>query len=175
MLAKKKFEELKQLQNNQLLDKKILEAIKLDLIHKKEVNEDEVPKDLKPISESYMNKVLKNEVEGSISYYIVKERYDAQLQKTVRDHTKISLVEDFDDYYDEIMNLSKEVGANPTNMTYGFILMIGWIILLIGIIGGVVIMSEVFEIGFAAIISTSSFAAILFGIAEIIKRISDKK
>jgi hypothetical protein len=73
------------------------------------------------------------------------------------------------------MNLSKEVIENPTNLTYGFILTIAWIILLIGIIGGVVIMSEVFEIGFEAIISTSSFAAILFGIAEIIKRMNDKK
>ena len=175
MLAKKKFEELKQLQNNQLLEKKILEAIKLDLIHKKEVNEDEVPKDLKPISESYMNKVLKNEVEDSISYYLVKERYDAQLQNTVRDYTIISLVEDFDDYYDKIINLTKEVVENPTNLTYGFILMIAWIILLIGIMGGVLIMLESFEIGFATIISTSSFAAILFGIAKIIELISDKK
>jgi len=179
MLAKKKFEELKQLQNNKLLDLKIIEAIKLDLIREIEINKNDLPKKAKKIYQSISGsyyEVLKNEADGNISYYLLKDGYDERKTRTYkRYYLNISLVEDFDDYYDKILNLTKEGPKNSTNLTYGFIQIIAWIILLIGIIGGVVIMSEVFEIGFATIISTSAFAAILFGIAKIIELISEKK
>jgi hypothetical protein len=175
MLAKTKLESLKKVKSNQELDKKILEAIDLDLIDKKEIAESDVPKDLKTVLDTYVSKVLKSEVGDEVSYYFVKESYDSKLQKTVREYTKISLVEDFDLYYEEIKSLTQDVKEKKTSVTYNFIMTFAWIIFLLGMIGGVVIVSEAVEIGLAAIISTSAFAAILFGLAKIIKLLSDKK
>jgi hypothetical protein len=180
MLAKKKFEELKQLQNNQLLDKKILEAIKLDLLHKEGIDKDEIPKKLKKIFErvnekGLFQKLLKQEVEGIASYYFIEDRNDSKTKKILREYFKVSLVEDFDEYYEEIVKISKRNSNSDTSATYGFILITASIILIIGVLGGLAVMSESIELGLGAIISTSAFAAILFGIANIIKLLSDKK
>jgi hypothetical protein len=175
MLAKTKLEALKKVKSNQELDKKILEAIELDLIDKKEINESDVPKDLKTVLDTYVSKVLKSEAGEEVSYYLVKESYDSKLQKTVREYTKVSLVEDFDLYYEEIKLLLEDVKEKKTHVTYNFIMTFAWIICSIGLISGIVMISEAVLIGLGTIISTSAFSAILFGIANIIKLLNDKK
>ena len=170
MLAKTKLEQLKHINRQKQLDKMILEAIKLDLIDKKEIKEEEVPKELVVISESYLKKVSKHEHEHQVTYYVTEERYDQQLSKTVRTFTLISIVEDFEEYYQDILNITKEE-EKESNTTYLFLMTIAWTIMIIGVAGGLVLMSQVVEIGFGAMLSTSAFSAILFGIAKIIKLI----
>ena len=175
MLAKDKLEQLKQEKEKNLMDQKIIDAVLFDLLIKVDVSSDIIPNDAQVILDSYHSKVFKVENDGTQVYYIMQTNYDPQLSKTVRSFQQVSLVEDFDVYYDEIKNFKQsKTYINPKgNGIYNFVTVIASIILILGIIGGLFTFSISVEIGLAAIISTASFSAILFGIAKIIDLLSE--
>lgn len=177
MLAKVKLDQLKKEIEDKELDKKMLNAIALDLVSKKEVSPDTVPDDAKVISGTYDEKIFKVERDQSPLYFLGKSRYDSTASRAVRDYQQISLVEDFDTYYEEIKSLENtKTDANIEGKgTYYFVFTIAVIILLLGIIGGLIMFGISVEIGLAAIISTASFSAILFGIAKIIDLLSEQQ
>lgn len=176
MLAKVKLDQLKQEKEKNLMDQKIIDAVLFDLLIKVDVSSDTIPNDAQVILDSYHYKVFKVENEGTAIYYIMQTNYDPQLSKTVRSFQQISLVEDFDAYYGEIKSFNSTVHHSKVQGKgiYTFVLAIAIIILSLGLIGGFIIISELDTvIGLAAMISTVSFAAILFGIAKIIDLLSE--
>ena len=177
MLAKVKLDQLKKEIEDKELDKKVLDAISLDLVSKKEVSSEEIPDAAVVISGTYEKKILKVVRDQSSLYFLVKSQYDSTAARTVRDYQQISLVEDFDNYYEEIKSLENtKTDANIEGKgTYYFVFTIAVIILLLGFIGGLIMFGISFEIGLAAIISTASFSAILFGIAKIIDLLSEQQ
>ena len=172
MLAKDKLEQLKQAKEQEALDRKILDAISLDLIIKEEVSINAVPKEVKILFVNETTKVAKDDRSKETVYYLGDILFGSV--KTVY---QVIPVEDFDSYYEEIknlMNTSKKAKGTGSGI-YNFIMVIASIIMLLGIIGGLVMFELSVEIGLAAIISTASFSAILFGIAKIIDLLSKQQ
>ena len=178
MLAKERLRIMKQEIEKRYTELKIIDASTLDLLDRIDIPMEKVPKDGRVIFESPNKKIVSDKNDKKTSFYLIQEGYNSELGYYVKKYQEISLVEDFDVYYEEIKILKQKLlneGEKKSKTTYYFIMTLASIILIIGGIGSLALLGISIELGIATIISTAIFPAILYGIAKIIDLLSNQK
>ena len=157
------------------MEKKIIDAIELDLVVRKDILKKDIPKEGNVIFTSSSKKVISFQNKNEINFFLIEDGYYSESESDEIKYQEIFLVEDFDQYYEEIKKLKQALpkkNKETSKIAYYFINTLASIIIISGIIGATYIFRFSIELGIVSLISTAIFPAILFGIAQIIYLLS---